>query len=191
MQKTLFRIALPLGLVIMTVIARLVPHAPNLAPVAALALLGGASYKFPKSLLLPLGAMAISDLFIGFSPWPITLSVYGSFIIISLLGMFLRQPKLWKLPVSALASSLLFYVITNFTVWLTSGMYQKTFQGLIYCYINALPFLKNTIVGDLIYTVVIFLTFFYATKLFKTFSVSSRPSLACPSKPWRSALPLT
>jgi len=167
MQKTLSKIALPLGLVILAIVARLVPHAPNLAPIAALALLGGASYKFPQSLVMPLSAMFLSDFIIGFSPWPITLAVYGSFALATLLGAFLRQPRFWKVPAAALASSLLFYTITNFVVWLTSGMYQINFQGLIYCYINALPFLKNTIIGDFIYTIVIFLTLFYSTKLFK------------------------
>ena len=172
MQKTLSKLALPLGLVFLTALARLIPHAPNLAPVAALALLGGSFYKFPKSLIMPLGAMAISDLIIGFSPWPITLSVYGSFTIIALVGTFLRQPKIWKLPLTALSSSLLFYIITNFAVWLTSGMYQQTFQGLVYCYINALPFLKNTIIGDFAYTIIIFLVLNYSAQFLHAFQAS-------------------
>jgi len=179
MQKTLSKIALPLGLIIMAIIARLIPHAPNLAPIAALALLGGASYKFPKSLFLPLGAMAISDTVIGFSPWPITLSVYGSFAIITMLGAFLRQPKLWKLPVSALSSSLLFYVVTNFSVWLTSGMYQLSFSGLIACYVNAIPFLQNTIISDIAYTVVLFTVIHNCVPQF--FAINSRTSSNCPS----------
>jgi hypothetical protein len=157
MLKKLSPFILPLGLVMLTVLARLVPHAPNLAPIAAIALLSGSLYSFPRSLILPLGAMALSDAIIGFSPWPITLAVYGSFALTTLLGAFLRQRNFWKVPVAALASSLLFYIITNFVVWLTSGMYQPTFAGLIYCYVNALPFLKNTITGDIIYTVVLFL----------------------------------
>ncbi|MDO8512154.1 MAG: hypothetical protein Q7S57_02685 [bacterium] len=156
MLKKILPLILPIGLITLAVLARLIPHAPNLAPIAAVALLSGTMYKFPKSLILPLVAMAISDFFIGFSPWPITLAVYGSFAIATLLGTFLRKRGFWKIPAVALASSLLFYVITNFVVWLTSGMYQPTFAGLIYCYINALPFLKNTIIGDMTYTIVIF-----------------------------------
>ena len=156
MLKKLSPFILPIGLVILAIVARLVPHAPNLAPIAAIALLSGTMYKFPRSLFLPITAMVISDAFIGFSPWPITLAVYGSFAVATFLGTFLRKQGFWKVPVAALASSLLFYVITNFVVWLTSGMYQPTFSGLTYCYINALPFLKNTIAGDMIYSVVLF-----------------------------------
>jgi len=156
MLKKLSPFILPIGLVALAVLARLIPHAPNLAPIAAVALLGGTMYKFPKSLVLPLAAMTISDFFIGFSPWPITLAVYGSFALTTLLAKFLQKRDFWKVPAVALASSLLFYVITNFVVWLTSGMYQPTFSGLTYCYINALPFLRNTIAGDMVYSVVLF-----------------------------------
>lgn len=156
MLKKLSPLVLPIGLVALAALARLIPHAPNLAPIAAIALLSGTMYKFPKSLVLPLATMAISDVFIGFSPWPITGAVYGSFAVATILGTFLRKRGFWKVPAAALASSLLFYVITNFVVWLTSGMYQPTFSGLVYCYVNALPFLKNTITGDIIYSVVLF-----------------------------------
>lgn len=156
MLKKLLPLILPTGLITLAVLARLIPHAPNLAPIAAIALLSGSLYKFPRSLVLPLMAMVISDFFIGFSPWPITLAVYGSFALATLLGAFLRKRGFWKVPLSALASSFLFYVITNFVVWLTSGMYQPTFSGLTFCYVNALPFLRNTIVGDMTYTVFLF-----------------------------------
>jgi hypothetical protein len=183
MLKKLSPLVLPIGLVTLTVLARLVPHAPNLAPIAAVALLSGTMYKFPKSLFLPLAAMAISDFFIGFSPWPITLAVYGSFAIATLLGTFLRKRGFWKVPAAALASSLLFYVITNFVVWLTSGMYQPTFAGLTYCYINALPFLKNTIAGDMIYSVVLFTLVKNYLPSFSIVKIKTRLASKAPATP--------
>jgi len=183
MLKKITPLVLPIGLVALAVLARLIPHAPNLAPIAAIALLSGTMYKFPKSLVLPITAMAISDVFIGFSPWPITLAVYGSFAVATLLGTFLRKRGFWKIPVAALASSLLFYVITNFVVWLTSGMYQPTFAGLTYCYINALPFLKNTIAGDMIYTVVLFTLVKNYLPSFSTAKIQARLTNKAPATP--------
>lgn len=176
MLKKLSPFVLPIGLVALAALARLIPHAPNLAPIAAVALLSGSIYKFPRSLILPLAAMAISDVFIGFSPWPITLTVYGSFALTALLGTFLRKRAFWKVPATALAGSLLFYAVTNFVVWLTSGMYQPTFAGLVYCYVNALPFLKNTIIGDMTYTIVLFVLIRnYLPKLNYSGSLITRP----------------
>lgn len=152
-------------LVITVAASRLLPHPPNLAPVTALALFAGAGMRFPKAVFPALIAMAISDFFIGFSPLPITTSVYGSFALISTLGVLLRKKKIWAVPLAAFASSMLFFIVTNFSVWLFSGMYEKTLAGLILCYINALPFLKNTIIGDIVYTSVIFGAFFFLPKL--------------------------
>lgn len=157
MLKKILHLIMPVGLTLLAAIARLIPHAPNLAPIAAVALLSGSVYKFPRSFFIPLTAMFISDFFIGFSPWPITLSVYGSFALISLTGNLLRDKKLWKVPFAAISGSLLFYIITNFAVWLTSGMYEQSMNGLIACYVNAIPFFRNTIVGDMTYTMAIFL----------------------------------
>jgi hypothetical protein len=64
------------------------------------------------------------------------------------------------LPVlgTALLSSILFFVITNFGVWLTGGgwFYPRTWQGLVECYVMAIPFFRNTLAGDLVFTGVLF-----------------------------------
>jgi hypothetical protein len=99
--------------------------------------------------------MFISDLFLGFhSTIPF---VYISFLIAGLIGFRLSQnKKTLTIIIAALSSSMLFYLITNFGVWLVSGMYPHTIAGLINCFVLALPFYRNTILGDLIYVGVFF-----------------------------------
>jgi hypothetical protein len=55
-----------------------------------------------------------------------------------------------------LASSVLFFVLTNFGVWAFDALYPKTLEGLMACYVAAIPFFRNTLLGDLSYTVVLF-----------------------------------
>jgi len=88
--------------------------------------------------------------------------VYGSFLLIVLLGQRAqrigqRGGILWKQIVFlSMASSVLFFLITNFGVWVSGTMYPKTIQGFWECYVMGLPFFRNTIVGDLGYNLVFF-----------------------------------
>jgi hypothetical protein len=154
-------------LIIAAVVSRLLPHPPNVAPVAGLALFAGASISGPKKFLLPLIIMILSDIFLGFHR--VMPYVYGSFILITLLGTVLKIKNSFSLLVTmSLISSALFYLITNFGVWLHSGMYAKTVGGLLQSYIMALPFFQNTLVGDMIYTI----TIFYGYRIIEHFTVS-------------------
>ena len=138
------------------VASRWLPHPPNVTPLTAIALLG-ATY-FPKryyAYVLPLLILFISDLALGLHG---TLPfVYGSFLAITTLGFWLRKRFHWgKLFGVTLLSSILFFLVTNFGVWLVGGFYPKTGQGLLLCYEAGLPFFRNTLLGDLIYTGVLF-----------------------------------
>jgi hypothetical protein len=145
------------ALILAAALSRLLPHPANFTPIAAMALAGGVYFNKRIALVIPLAALVISDLFIGFHNT--ILFVYGSFILIGLIGLWLKSHKK-PLPIfgAALLSSILFFVVTNFGVWLTGGgwFYPKTWQGLIECYTLAIPFFRNTIAGDLVYTVVLF-----------------------------------
>jgi len=136
------------------VLFRLIPHAPNFVPIAAMALFGGAYLNKKYALILPLAIMFISDIFLGFHQtmfW-----VYGSFVIIGLIGMWLQNHKSAKNTVLAsLAGSVIFFVVTNFGVWL-GPWYQHDFAGLVRCFTMAIPFFRNTLLGDLFYTGVFF-----------------------------------
>ena len=134
---------------------RLLPHAPNVAPIAAMALFGGAYLDRKFALLAPLAAMFLSDIFLGFHNT--ILFVYGSFLISGLIGLWLRKHKNpGNIILASIFSSIIFYLVTNFGVWLAGGLYTKDATGLIQSYVMALPFFRNTILGDLFYTGLLF-----------------------------------
>lgn len=145
----------PIIFIIIAVILRLIPHIPNVAPIAAMALFGGAYLNKKYALIVPLIAMFISDIFIGFHPaMPM---VYGSFFITGLIGLWLRKHKSLVIVAGAsLVSSTIFFLLTNFNFWYAMPLYPKTFSGMIEAYVMALPFFRNTIFGDLFYTGVVF-----------------------------------
>ena len=140
------------------VAARLLPHMPNFAPVAASTLFAGTVLRSkPLALLVPLIALPISDAVIGFDGWRITLVTYIASTIPALLPMLsarLREPGMFA-PVMV-ACSLIFFAVTNLGVWAFSGMYPLTFEGLVACYVAALPFLQHTVVGDLLWAAGLF-----------------------------------
>jgi hypothetical protein len=136
---------------------RLVPHAPNFAPITAIALFSGVYFSKKIALILPILAILISDIFLGFYEPKLMAFVYGSFILCAVLGFWVKNHKKWYVIAgSVILSSVLFFIITNFAVWVFSPWYDKTFFGLIYCYIMALPFFKNSLLGDIFYGFVFF-----------------------------------
>lgn len=158
----------PIIIITVAAVMRLLPHPPNVAPIAAMALFGGVYLNKKYALLIPLAALFVSDLYLGFYDLPMMLFVYGSFLITGFIGLWLGKFKNPKTILAAsLISSLLFYVITNFGVWLTGTMYPKTFAGLMDCYVMAIPFFRNTLAGDLIYTGVFFGSFEIMLRLLK------------------------
>lgn len=135
---------------------RLIPHPPNFAPIAAMALFGGA-YFSKKSLAfaVPLLAMIVTDAVIGFhsSMW----IVYLSFALIVLIGMLmLKNVNIKNVVLASVTASISFFIITNFGVWAFGTMYPKNITGLIECYIAAIPFIQNTLLGDLFYSGIMF-----------------------------------
>lgn len=144
-------------LIFTAAILRFLPHPPNFAPITALGLFGGTYLNKKTAIFLPLGAMLISDYFIGFYHWPIMLAVYLSFAISGLLGLWLKSHKnLPNLLAATFLASIQFFLITNFAVWAFGTMYPHTSQGLLAAYINALPFFRNTLLGDFFYVGVMF-----------------------------------
>ena len=140
-------------LVFLGVLARFLPHPPNFVPLLALALFSACYLPKKWALIAPLGAMLLSDVFIGFYQWQIMLAVYFSFFLMSLLGFMLKKRQKWYLVAGFSAlGSLLFFLITNFAVFAFSPWYPKTLAGLLQCYIMALPFLRNTFFSALFYS---------------------------------------
>ena len=147
----------PITFIILGAFARLIPHAPNFTPVGAMALFGGYSLNKKQAFILPIAIMILSDIFIGFDSLQMRIFVYGSFLLTVLIGRLLeKNPSNKNMVLASFASSIVFFTLTNFAVWAFTPLYLKTFNGLINCYIMALPFFRNTLLGDLFYTSVIF-----------------------------------
>jgi len=151
-------------IVLLAVVARVIPHAPNFAPIGGLALFSGSRFKKKIALIIPLIAMFVSDIFLGFHktiPY-----VYVSFIIIALIGGLIKNNKWQSLVLASLTSSVLFFLITNFGVWATGTMsYPKDINGLMQSYAMGLPFFRNTIISDLFYS----FSFFYGYRFLSNF----------------------
>ena len=145
---------LVLSLIIIGILLRFTPHAPNFTPVAAIALFGGAYLNKKYALIVPLLLMAISDLVIGLHD--VVIFTWGSFILITILGLWIKKHKTVAGIFSmSLVSSVLFYIVSNFGVWLM-GWYPPNLKGLISCYVMALPFLRNFTLATLSYAAIFF-----------------------------------
>ena len=158
------------SLIFTVAIFRLVPHWPNFTPVAAMALFGGAIFgKKYLAFIIPLAAMLISDMIIGFhaSMW----AVYLSFAITVVLGIVIsRKPGWISIAVASVSSTILFFLITNFASWIASPFYPQNMTGLTQCYAAGLAFLNdgkygisffmNSLLGDLFYNGMLFGAFY-------------------------------
>ncbi len=125
---------------------------PNVAPITAMAIFAGVFFeKKYFAFIIPATIMLISDAFIGFhdTMW----AVYGAFGLSALIAISLRNKvNFLTMTGASLASSLVFFILTNFAVWMTGAWYPKTFEGMVECYTLAIPFFGKTIVSDLMFT---------------------------------------
>lgn len=166
MKRISPRMALIGGIVLFGALLRLVPHWPNFTPIAAMALFGGAYIKKKHlAFLVPVAALLLSDLFLGFHKWMI--AVYVSFALVVGIGMLLRnRVRTGSVLLATVSASLLFFLITNFAVWIGSPFYPQNMAGLLESYTLAIPFLNNGILGDLFFSTVFFGGFYLAQQRF-------------------------
>ena len=165
-------ILLIVALIVIGILGRIIPHPPNFTPIIAIALL--ASHVFKNKwivILTPLMAMWISDLVInnylyaGYYDSLLIFSssflwVYGPIIFIALLGtVLIKKVKISNIALSSISGSLIFFLVTNFGVWISGTMFPKSLFGLIECYTFALPFFGNALVGDLVYCTILFTSY--------------------------------
>nr|BFD59033.1 hypothetical protein CKG001_11400 [Bdellovibrio sp. CKG001]BFD67684.1 hypothetical protein HAGR004_27060 [Bdellovibrio sp. HAGR004] len=136
--------------------SRLIPHPWNFTAIGAMALFGGAYFPSKKqSLLIPLAALFLSDLVLGFHNTMVF--VYLAFAIVVILGWNLRDQKgAAKIAGLSLVTSSLFFLISNFGVWVMGTMYAPTPAGLFQCLVAGLPFFDNQIYGDLFFSGLLF-----------------------------------
>ena len=161
-----FRLAL--ALTCLAALTRLLPHPDNFTPISAMALFGAAYFSQQiRMLAVPFLALFLSDLVLNnviYSQYYTSFTfitswwIYVAFALVMLVGWALLRRKVTpsRLLFASLTSSLLFFVVTNFSVWLGSGIYPQTPAGLTACFAAGLPFLRNTVLGDLFFSGVLF-----------------------------------
>ncbi|HEU5114813.1 MAG TPA: DUF6580 family putative transport protein [Candidatus Paceibacterota bacterium] len=151
------KILIATALVAVGVAGRLLPHAWNFAPIAAIGLFAGARLGVAFGFLLPVAAMAISDASIGFYDWHINATVYAAMALSGAIGLFLRNKRNpIAIAAGSAAASTLFFLITNAAVWFFGTMYPPTFSGLMMSLVAGLPFFRNAALGDLWYSAAFF-----------------------------------
>jgi hypothetical protein len=156
-------------MILLAALSRLIPHPANFAPVGGMALFGAAYYsKRYWAYIIPMVSMWISDLILNNVVYAAyfdrfvwfysgSLFTYGAFVLIVLMGSFtLKKVRVPNLLFSALGASVVFFLVSNFGVWFSGTMYPKDFGGLMACYTAGIPFFKNTVLGDMFYTGVLF-----------------------------------
>lgn len=158
-KSTNFKIAVLL--ILIGVVFRLFPHEANFAPVAAISLVAGAALGRKFAIIVPLSIMVITDSIIGF--YSSIAFTWSAFIAIALFGTLFKDSSFVKKALAgSLGASFIFFLVSNLGVWISSGMYTHTLQGLIQCFYMALPFFRATLLSDLFYSVVIFGILTYA-----------------------------
>jgi hypothetical protein len=168
-NKITLRFSIISMIILLAAMSRLVPHPANFAPIGGMALFGAAYYsKRYWVFIIPIVSMWLADLvlnnvvyaqyfdhFVWFYQgcyW-----TYGAFILIGLIGFLtLKKTRIQNLILASLLASIVFFLLSNFGVWASTNMYPKNISGLIACYTAGLPFFKNTVMGDLVYTGVLF-----------------------------------
>ena len=150
------RLTTILGMIVFAALTRLLPHPPNATAVSAIALFAGAQIADRRlAFFVPLAALFATDLVLGLHTG--MLFVYASMAAMVLVGQILgSRPQLMKLAGASLAGSILFFVVTNFGVFLLDGLYEKSLAGLADCYVLAIPFFQNSVLGDLFFTAALF-----------------------------------
>jgi hypothetical protein len=158
------------GLILIAALTRLLPHPPNFSPVEAIALFGGAYFAARKwAILVPLAGMFVSDLILAqkmggsyaeYFSTPSFWIVYACIVLTTLMGFGLRGKVTGARVLGySLAGSVLFFLVSNFGVWLTAQMvpgYPACTTGIIPCYVQALPFFQWTVLGTLFYSALLF-----------------------------------
>lgn len=167
---------LAFALIVLAALTRLLPHPSNFTPIGAIGLFGAAYFQRRwLALLVPFAALFVSDLLLNnivyraYYPtftWFTSGWIYGTFALVMLAGwlMLRRRVSVGNVLGASLTASLIFFLVTNFSVWLQSGMYPQTPAGLLACYTAGLPFLTNTVLGDLCFSAVLFGVYEWATR---------------------------
>lgn len=156
------------GLILLLLLARLLPHPPNFTPVGVIGLFIGAYSNRFWHWLIPILAILLSDFLLGFYHMTSMIFVYLGIIASSAVGYFLLNHKVRMLRVfiTTIISASLFFLLSNFGVWLSAELYPMTLAGLISCYVAAIPFFGNTMAAYIVFSAIAFTVYeFYQSKM--------------------------
>jgi hypothetical protein len=189
-KKINARLGILILIVFLVALSRLVPYLLNIeetfnfSPLAAVALFGGAYFTNRiNAVLFPLIALWISNLILDnvflsqyydgftlFANWEVYVAIIA---IVGLAVSVLKKVTLPRVIGASLLASIAFYLVTNFIVWISSGMFPTTFEGLVECYTLAVPFFRNTLIGDLVFSIIFFGAFEWAVSRFPSFQAET------------------
>lgn len=152
-----YKILTIIFLSLLIIISRLVPHVANFSPIFALGLFIGFLSSDWRLRSLPLLALFVSDLFLGFYQSGVMLSVYLSLFITILAGLALKKAYSYSLALGySLLSAIFFFALTNWAVWFFGTWYTSDISGLQQSYLLAIPFFKNTLLSNFVYSAFFF-----------------------------------
>ena len=120
---------------------------------------------------LPIISMFISDLIIGFHSQIFT--VYATIILLSILGHLMKTKNFKNFAITGFTGSFIFFIITNFSVWLGGSLYPLTIDGIIQCYIMAIPFFHNTLISTMLFLTILFFGYTFAEKKISNLKIST------------------
>ncbi len=159
------KVLLALGLIVIATIGRLIPHPWNMTPVAAAAIFAGVKLGKRYAVIVPLLAMLLGDVVIGFYNWHMLVVVYGSMLLVGVMAFLTRKQKgTVAFLARPIAASVLFFLTTNAAVAFFGTMYSHSASGLLASYIAGLPFFGRDLIGNLLYTSLFFGVYEYAVK---------------------------
>jgi len=138
------------------VLSRIIPHPPNFTPIlAGIIFLPFIKKDLVFSIIAPLAAMLISDLIIGMHS--LMLWTYAPIIFLSCLTYYFNQDNILRIGTLAAVSPMVFFLVSNFGVWISGSSYTKDMSGLIECYFNAIPFYASSAISCLLFTALFYL----------------------------------
>lgn len=175
-KENLSSLILPFSLILLAVVARIFGVLPNFSPVSTIALFAGTFLLGSTKWWVPFSGLIVSDVIMamnntyGLTFWQYLSGspfVYIAFALVILLGSLNKNKNPLITTASVLGMGPIFFIITNFFVWLNPipvwpSMYTMNWDGLVACYVAAIPFYKSTISSDLLYSAIIFGTYYLA-----------------------------
>ena len=149
----------PLSLILILTFSRLIPHPPNFTPIIAASILGGFFFqRLEITITVIFSSLFLTDLVLGL--YSSMAFVYTSLVLIIILSNKMSKfLNLKTLLIFGLAGATIFFIFSNFGVWLLSGLYPKNMSGLLECYIMAIPFFKNTLMSTILFSYITFIVY--------------------------------